>query len=54
MKALGKALAFLMVLALVGAGTATAARMITGKQIQNGTVTGADIKKEAPLSAQAT
>ena len=46
MKALGKALAFLMVLALVGAGSATAAKMITGKQIQNGTVTGADVKKK--------
>ena len=46
MKALGKALAFLMVLALVGAGSATAAKMITGKQIQNGTVSGADIKKK--------
>ena len=46
MKALGKALAFVALLALVGAGTATAASMITGKQIENGTVTGADIEKE--------
>ena len=33
MKALGKALAFVMVLALVGGGPATAAKMITGGQI---------------------
>jgi hypothetical protein len=45
MKALGKTLAFLMLLALVGAGTATAAKMITGKEIANGTVTGADVMK---------
>jgi hypothetical protein len=44
MKALGKALAFVMLLALVGAGTATASKLITGAQIANGTVTGADIK----------
>ena len=43
MKALGKALAFVMLLALVGAGTATAGKLITGGQIQNGTVTGADV-----------
>lgn len=57
MKALGKALAFVMVLALVGAGTATAAKMITGGQIANGTVTGADLKdgsvKSKDLSAGA-
>lgn len=45
MKALGKALAFVMLLALVGAGTATAGKLITGGQIQNGTVTGADVKQ---------
>jgi hypothetical protein len=45
MKALGKALAFVMLLALVGAGTATAGKLITGGQIANGTVTGADVKK---------
>ncbi len=45
MKALGKALAFVMLLALVGAGSATAAKMITGKEIANGTVTGADVMK---------
>jgi hypothetical protein len=54
MKALGKALAFVMLLALVGAGSATAAKMITGAQIANGTVTGADIMngtvKEKDLS----
>ena len=43
MKALGKALAFVMLLALVGAGTATAAKMITGADVANGTLTGADI-----------
>ncbi len=57
MKALGKALAFVMLLALVGAGTATAAKMITGAQIANGTVTGADIMngtvKNKDLSAGA-
>jgi hypothetical protein len=46
MKVFGKTLAFLVVLALVGAGSATAAKMITGKQIENGTVTGADVKKK--------
>lgn len=45
MKVLGKALAFVMLLALVGAGSATAAKMITGKEIANGTVTGQDVKK---------
>jgi len=45
MKALGKALAFVMLLTLVGAATATAGKLITGGQIQNGTVTGADVKK---------
>jgi len=57
MKALGKALAFVMLLALVGAGTATAAKMITGGQIVNGTVTSADLKdgnvKAKDLSAGA-
>jgi hypothetical protein len=57
MKALGKALAFVIVLALMGAGTATAAKMITGGQIVNGTVTGADLKngtvKNKDLSAGA-
>lgn len=57
MKALGKALAFVMLLALVGAGTATAAKMITGAEIANGTVTGADIMngsvKKKDLSAGA-
>ena len=46
-----------MLLALVGAGTATAAKMITGAQIANGTVTGADIMngtvKNKDLSAGA-
>ena len=45
MKSLGKLLAFVLVLALVGAGTATAAKMITGKEIANGTVKGVDIAK---------
>ena len=45
MKSLGKMLAFVLVLALVGAGTATAAKMITGKEIANGTVKGVDIAK---------
>jgi hypothetical protein len=40
-----KGAAFVMLLALVSAGTATAGKMITGKQIEHGTVTGADIKK---------
>jgi hypothetical protein len=54
MKALGKALAFVALLVLVGAGTATAANMITGKQIENGTVTGADIKKKTLSSKHLT
>ena len=60
MKALGKALAFVIVLALMGAGTATAAKMITGGQIVNGTVTGADLKdgtvkgKDLSAGAKAT
>ena len=45
MKALGKMLACLLVLGLVGAGTATAAKMITGKEIQDRTVKGVDIAK---------
>jgi hypothetical protein len=45
MKVLAKALVCVVVLALVGAGTATAAKMVTGGQIANGTVTGADVKK---------
>jgi len=45
MKALGKTLAFLLVLALVGAGSATAAKMITGKEIADRTVKGVDIAK---------
>lgn len=45
MKALGKALAFVALLALVGAGSATAAKMVTGKEIANHTVTGKDVKK---------
>jgi hypothetical protein len=45
MKALGKLLAFLIVLALVGAGTATAANMITGKDIADRTVKGVDVAK---------
>lgn len=60
MKALGKALAFVMLLALVGAGTATAAKMITGADVANGTLTGADImngtvkKKDLSDGAQAS
>ena len=60
MKALGKALAFVMLLALVGAGTATAAKMITGADVANGTLTGSDImngtvkKKDLSDGAQAS
>lgn len=45
MKRIGKLLALIAVLGLVGTGTATAAKMVTGKEIANGTVTGADVKK---------
>ena len=45
MKALGKALALVMLLVLVGAGSATAAKMITGKEIADRTITGVDVKK---------
>ena len=44
MKALGKALALVMLLALVGAGSATAAKLITGADVANGSLTGADIE----------
>ena len=60
MKTLGKALAFVMLLALVGAGTATAAKMITGADVANGTLTSADImngtvkKKDLSDGAQAS
>jgi hypothetical protein len=47
MKVLGKALAFVMLLALVGAGTATAAKMITGEEIANHTITGLDVEKRS-------
>ena len=56
-RSLGKALACLLVLGLVAAGTAGAAALITGKDIVNGTVTGADLKqgtvKLGDLSAKA-
>ena len=45
MKSLGKTLAFLIVLGLVAAGSATAAKMITGKDIADRTVKGVDIAK---------
>jgi hypothetical protein len=41
----GKALAGLLVLGLVAAATAGAASLITGADIQNGTVTGKDLKQ---------
>ena len=44
MQRLWKVLACLLVLGLVGAGTAGAAKLITGKQVKNGSLTGADIK----------
>ncbi len=42
---LAKVIMAVAVLALVSAGTATAARLVTGKGIKNGTITGVDIKK---------
>ena len=44
MQRLWKVFACLLVLGLVGAGTAGAAKLITGKQVRNGSLTGADIK----------
>lgn len=41
---LTKLIAFVAALAVLGGGTAVAAKMITGKQIKNGTVTGKDLK----------
>ena len=51
MQRLWKALALLCVLGLVGAGTAGAARLITGAQVRNGSLTGADIRQDS-LSAE--
>jgi hypothetical protein len=45
MKVLGKALVCVVVLALVGAGTATAAKLVTGGDIAKRTITGKNIKK---------
>ncbi|HWT95507.1 MAG TPA: hypothetical protein VN238_21095 [Solirubrobacteraceae bacterium] len=42
-----KLAAFAMVAALLTAGSATAAKLITGKQIANGSITAADIKKNS-------
>ena len=38
-------LAFIIGIALGGAGTATAARLITGKDIKNGSITAKDLSK---------
>ena len=42
----GMALAFLLGLVIATAGTATAARLITGKQIKDGSVTSRDLSKD--------
>lgn len=45
MSKLTKVLAAMLVLVLLGGGTATAAKLITGKQIKNGSLTSVDVKK---------